>query len=220
MSTVQISRDMVIAGSPAVKLRDAFKWFGGSPWTSGSLADRLGVDESSGSQVAAVLLDEGYIKVEHQRDECTYFTVTVKGGALALATAAKRIKRATADRLISEVIRVATCVNTDRDYFFRVTKLLVFGSYLTDCPTLGDVDLAVELEPWVAGSDRDSDAVLAYANQAEDAGRRFSSMFERLYWPTEEIHRALKGSSKAVSIHRAAEPIIATVATRVLYEHA
>ena len=214
---MRITRDMTIAGIPAMKLRETFRWYEGSSWSAASLAESLGVDEPAGLEVVARLLEEGYVEPDGRYDGVTCFKVTLKGGALAIASAGKPIKRATAELLVEGVVRTAEMVNADDSYHFRVNKILAFGSYLTDCPTLGDVDLAVELKPRAEGGDRDTDAILEYANRAQAAGQRFRSYLDKLNWPTEAIHRALKGPSKSISIHSTADPVLEKATTRVLY---
>ncbi|MEO8998026.1 MAG: hypothetical protein ABI227_00135 [Rhodanobacter sp.] len=217
---MRISKDMMIAGASAAKLRDALRWYERSSfWSAESLAARIGVGTSEGHDIAARLLEEGYIEVKHSHDDVDYYAATLKGGALSLASAAKPIKRATAERLVAGVIHSAEAVNSNDDYLYRVAKLSAFGSYLTDAPTLGDVDLVVELTPRHSGGECDPDALMEYADEAEAAGKRFSSFFDRLAWPTEEILRLLKGSSKAISIHSPTDRVLVSATTRVLYEH-
>lgn len=215
---MRISKDMTIAGASAVKLRDAFRWYEGSFWSAESLAARLGVENSEGCALAARLLDEGYVEVKQVHEGVTYFVATLKGGALALASAAKPITRATAERLVAHVICTAGMINGNASYLYRVSKLSAFGSYLTDSPTLGDVDLVVELTPRAASGECDPEAIMEYAGKAELEGKRFSSFFERLAWPTEEVVRILKGSSKAISIHDPTDGVLASATTRVIYE--
>ena len=67
----------------------------------------------------------------------------VMTGPKALPT----LKRAEADRLLAQVIKRAKYINANpQEYPARVTLLVVFGSYLTDKPVLGDLDIAVEME--------------------------------------------------------------------------
>lgn len=216
---MRISKEMTIAGVPAVELRDTFKWLGGSHWSGVDLAERLGVAGSTGQQIATKLLEEGYCEIGMQHQGVSYFNLTMKGAALSLASAAKPIKRATADRLVSQVIQAANDVNSNPNYFYRVTKLLAFGSYLSDSQTLGDVDLAVELTPRVGGKTCDSDAILEYAARAAKSGKRFGNFMDKLIWPTEEIFGKLKGTSKAISLHPSTDDVLKTADTRVLYEY-
>jgi hypothetical protein len=109
------------------------------------------------------------------------------------------ITRKQADVLVAEVCERARAINAG-DYAHRIVRLEVFGSYLTDKDPLGDLDLMVTLAP--AYDD------LAQQRNAEDrarAGRTFRNLIEDVYWPKEEVHRALKNRKRAISIHDASE---------------
>lgn len=214
---MRITRDMMIVGVPAIQLRDALKGYIGTIGTE-YLASKLKVSAEKGRHIAEQLLAEGYLEVEMEHHGETYYCLTMKGAALQLASAAKPIKRATAERLVQEIIERATAINAEPSYLYRVTKLLVFGSYLTDSPTLGDVDIAVELTPKIADPDEFSAAAFKYTSDAAAAGKRFSSFFQRLFWPQEEIERTLK-NSPYVSLHPTTDGVLKTAATRVIYEH-
>ena len=41
----------------------------------------------------------------------------------------------------------AAWVDADPEYLYGVSRLMVFGSYLSDKPKLGDIDIAVQLGP-------------------------------------------------------------------------
>jgi hypothetical protein len=55
------------------------------------------------------------------------------GISLALASSAKRITRKTAERVIDEFMRRVERVNRDRRYYYRITAVVVYSSYLTEC---------------------------------------------------------------------------------------
>jgi hypothetical protein len=212
---MRITRDMTIVGVPAVKLRDTFKRLG-SIWSEKDLATLLG-EEVDGHRLTLDLLAEGYVEPAEGFGG-KLFTTTIKGCALALATAAKPIRRATAERLVREVLERAEAVNADGRYLYGVGKILAFGSYLTDCPTLGDVDLAVELKSRHPDQDTLPEKLLSYSKAAEVGGRQFASFFDRLSWPTDEIYRLLKGSSTAISLHTTDDHVLLTANPRVIYE--
>ncbi len=57
------------------------------------------------------------------------------------------LSRKKAEELLNGVIERAKQINAspDSEYMHWVTKIAVFGSYLTDTEKLGDVDIAVEI---------------------------------------------------------------------------
>jgi hypothetical protein len=60
-----------------------------------------------------------------------HWEATAKGHALAMATAASPLRRATAEKLVAEVVDRARMVNRDRDLAYRVHLLVVFGSFVS-----------------------------------------------------------------------------------------
>lgn len=68
-------------------------------------------------------------------------------GQIALASISTGLKRTDADNLLMRVLDRAKKINAQaEDYGRKVTKIAVFGSYLTDKSLLGDLDLAIELQ--------------------------------------------------------------------------
>jgi hypothetical protein len=213
---MRITRDMTIAGVPAIQLRDTLRTYGTGGWDAKDLARDLKASLEDGRRIVEHLLAEGYLEVATSHRGEPLYDLTMKGTALTLASATKPIKRATAERLVEEVRLRAAAINGAETYLFNVGRILVFGSYLTDCPTLGDVDLAVELKPKI----EDREALTAACRKySADSGRRFSNFFQRLAWPEEEIYRILKNSNSYISLHPSSDAVLATADTRVIYEH-
>src|SRR3989442_8988969 len=93
------------------------------------------------------LLKLGFVeRLPDTRREVLY-TRTLAGSTFAQASAARPLQRATADRKLAEFLDRARQVNGDDHYLYRVKKVLVFGSYLTQADRIGDIDVAVELAP-------------------------------------------------------------------------
>jgi hypothetical protein len=73
-----------------------------------------------------------------------WWATTVKGNVLANASFGKPISRATAARLLAQVIERARSYNADPARLLTFTEIVVFGSYLDPVTDpLGDLDLAV-----------------------------------------------------------------------------
>lgn len=54
------------------------------------------------------------------------------------------VTRARADKMVAELPARAEAMNADPRYMHLISRIAVFGSYLTDKPTLGDLDTAIE----------------------------------------------------------------------------
>ena len=127
-----------------------------------------------------------------------WWATTVKGNALANASFGKPISRATATRLLGQVIERARAYNADPARLLTVTEIVVFGSYLDPAvDLLGDLDLAVSTARRDTDGQRYVDKVLEYARAS---GRSFSAFHDRLFWPARELRMILKNRSPAISI--------------------
>jgi hypothetical protein len=58
-----------------------------------------------------------------------------------------RINRAKADRLVAELLQRATDVNRRGELTHHIASIHVFGSYLTDSDSLGDIDIDITIDP-------------------------------------------------------------------------
>lgn len=78
-------------------------------------------------------------------DQPMLYRPTSKLGQLALANISNGLTRETAGQLLQRVIDRARLINSEPGkYACEIRCLVVFGSYLTDKPILGDLDLGVE----------------------------------------------------------------------------
>src|SRR5258708_5087610 len=104
------------------------------------------------------------------------------------------LTRTTADRNLSELIERARAANRSPDFTYRIERLTVFGSYLTDKTRLGDVDVACKLAPRFTGERQDF-VERARMQAAHATGRRFSNLTEEIGWPEREVVLFLKAHS-------------------------
>jgi predicted nucleotidyltransferase len=102
----------------------------------------LSCSELIASRVLVDLERDGFITTING-----HFEPSLKGSALAQATAARPLIRATAEHLVSEVVKRAKLINADDDWAYRVSKLVLFGSLLRGAERPNDVDIACRLEP-------------------------------------------------------------------------
>lgn len=118
---------------------------------------------------------------------------------------ALNISRATADRIISEVVERAKEINASPypKFMHFVKKIAVFGSYLTDKEKLGDVDIAVLLERREDGvkDDWHENAIECI----EIHNKNVSDWFEQFHFPEKIAKQTLRNRSKSLSIHEYSE---------------
>jgi predicted nucleotidyltransferase len=110
------------------------------------------------------------------------------------------LTRAKADDLIKCLVERVLLVNKDPQYLYGVSRVVIFGSYLTDKEKLGDIDVAVSLGPKECdkGKHRAADH-----DQSRREGR--GNIVERIYWPQEKVLRALRGRNYGFSFHEFSE---------------
>ena len=107
--------------------------------------DVLGVKQDAARDQMRAFEAAGYVErsgLAYVRGD--WWATTVKGNALANASFGKPISRATATRLLGQVIDRARAYNADPSRLLTVTEIVAFGSYLDPAvDPLGDLDLAV-----------------------------------------------------------------------------
>jgi predicted nucleotidyltransferase len=162
--------------------------------------DVLGVSQDAARDQMRAFEAAGYVEPRRigrsASDE--WWVTTVKGNALANASFGKPISRATATRLLTQVIERARAYNADPVRLLTVTEIVVFGSYLDPAvDPLGDLDLAVSTVRRDTNGQRYVDKVLEYARASR---RSFSAFHDRLFWPARELRMILKNRSAAISI--------------------
>lgn len=192
---MRIARTDIIAGLPSTLARDVTRQYRGQEGTSGWAAEILrrgGFDDVEG--VFSALQAEGYLEIYREDGEDVWWTNTIKGNALSMASFGKPITRATADRLLAGLVDRAREYNADPGKPMFIQQLRVFGSYLDDSVQhLGDLDVELSYDRRLT----DPKALHDYTSRS---GRNFSSFIDRLYWPTKELIMFLRNRSTAISI--------------------
>jgi DNA-binding MarR family transcriptional regulator len=195
---VQLSRHTVIAGHPAVAIRALLRqWHEDAG--AGLVEEHLGVTESAAKEVLETLVAEGFLKARRTRRDGVRFDRTVKGSALAMASAAKPLQRSTVEARLKELIDRMVHVNASDEFLCGVQEAFVFGSYLGNNERLGDLDINLKLYRKDTDGERFVDAALRSANAS---GRHFSNYLERLFWPETKVLLFLKHRSRVYSLHR------------------
>lgn len=184
-------------GYPVLEIRRLMRAGANCRWAERHVTATLGVQLDEATKLVEELLEEGFI--EGHRDGLRY-GLTMKGRALAMA-GARPIKRSTAERLVSNFLQRVEEVNADPNLLFWIDEVLVFGSFLTESETLGDVGLGLMYtrrnenpKDWGALSE-------ARVKGAEANGRNFRNIFDEWGWPEREIELRLRKRSGSLSLH-------------------
>lgn len=170
----------------------------GLEWLSYALRS----DQPRAREVATAMERAGFVERDRAREKepnisFPYYKVTRRGRAVARASAAKRIERTAAEKTLTEFMDRVLAVNTNQQYLYSVAKVAVFGSYLEGQGRLGDVDLAVDLQPRIPLK---GDWVQVFQKHAENSGRQFATFEDAIDWPRREILLVLKARKRSISI--------------------
>lgn len=123
--------------------------------------------------------------------------MTVKGAALANASAARPLHRAVVRQRLHELIERMRRVNEDPAFLVGIDEAVVFGSYLTDAERLGDLDISYKTFRKVEDPRQFTDLS---SRAARESGRSFSNIVEKLYWPNEQVRLFLKNRSRVYGL--------------------
>jgi predicted nucleotidyltransferase len=117
------------------------------------------------------------------------------------------VRRETADRLIKELLQRVEIMNASTDKYafpYKVKRLILFGSYLTDKPVLGDIDVFYEFQSnW---EDKDFEEKQEYFRKLY-----YKETSAHRYWAEDycydyiKTQKYIKNRSKSLSIHQMSE---------------
>ncbi len=170
-------------------------------WNAGDVQDIAGIDPQQAVALIRALQKAGLAKANRGRDAGTW-TTTPLAQRFGAASAAKPITRQTAQRALDEFLDRVMLVNRRSYFLAKVTKVVVFGSFLRpEVDRLGDVDVAVELQPKQLDREKLRQATYRRVAECESLGRHFRGFMEREAWWHTEAFRFLKGRSRAISLH-------------------
>jgi DNA-binding MarR family transcriptional regulator len=190
-----------IAGENARTIRDILRRSRGS-FRRDWLQRTLGFSERKAQRIVEVLERDGYVERDQLREKedhrpIPWYHLTRKGEELMRASAARRIKRSTAQGALDEFMKRVHLVNSDARYLCFINKVAVYGSFLEGCDRLGDVDVAVDLQYRIPLKGK---WWQIFQKHASNSGRHFPSFEEEIDWPRREVILALKARKRSMSI--------------------
>lgn len=143
---------------------------------------------------------------------------TSNGNAFAGATAAKPLRRESAQKSLDEFMERVRYVNSvDCPFISWIGKVVLLGSMLTDRPRVSDVDISVRLDRKYKG-EAHSEASTERVQAAIRNGRHFPGYIQQLCWPEREIWLYLKNRVRSISLIEWNEDWLRTQPHKVLYE--
>jgi len=201
---VRICATELVAGYPAVKVRNFLRRYRDTGDYANAVDTELAITRDAARIFLRELVTSGLFEISQSRSGEQQFTLTRQGEILADTSAAKPIRRKTAERILVEFMERVNEVNATSEYLYHVNEVILFGSMLSDVEQLGDVDMAVNLEPKVSDADALEEWRMARRHAAQAQGRSFATDLEWTYWPIVEVYKQLKARSHNLSLHELA----------------
>ena len=201
--TFQINSNERIAGMPILtirKLLSGYREYGfRKEWLQSEALNECDVE-----RLVTELDQRGYVSLVAEDPahplrsyEGTY-RLTDLGESFITGSAAARVHRSTAEKLLPEIMQRVEHVNTSDDCIMKVTELVVYGSYLRGEERLGDLDLAYSLDWKVSPTDPRHRHI---SHEHFLRSGRVSKGIEDLFWPREQVRLFLKNRKRTVSLH-------------------
>lgn len=218
IADMRIRPDDVIAGFPAKQIRKLLHQSTLS-LSVDEATKNLGLNERSTLKLLNDLEKQGFIeKNTFAPDPNRNWKNTIKGGALSNALFSAPVSRRAAEQKLSEFMDRVREVNEASRFLYRVSKVVLFGSFLTKSSTIGDLDVAIELVPKEPDAGKHSELVLAHGNAAVLNGRRFRNYVQVLDFAAQEVRSFLKAGSRIIQLTDCRDGVLKIAKSRVLYE--
>lgn len=197
---MRIESDQTFADVPAMRVRDLIRNVGPNGLFGVEFAESvLGTSEKQSKILIDELERRGFIERDCSTSE--WWRTTLKGSALALATAAKPIRRHSAEDILKRFLKRVLLVRDNAHYLLRVEQVVLFGSMVTESQTVNDIDLGISLQRKEPDDDIYKERADQLRRAAAASGRRFPRDADWFAWPATHVKLFLKSRSRALSIH-------------------
>jgi predicted nucleotidyltransferase len=214
--TMQITSKELIAGHPAMKVRLLLRHIQLHDAVTARFIGRLmDLNDERARRFSRKLVELRFLKqldpeeqkklAKVHRTRYTWYRCAERGQALAMASAARRIKRSTAEAIVEGFMDRVRQVNEAEEYCYNVTAVVLYGSFLSGRLELGDVDFAVQLTPRLSNSKAFRELERKRIQEAIDGGRTFRNITMEVIWAAMEIYMFLRARKRSVSIHDLSE---------------
>jgi hypothetical protein len=188
---MRINRDQVIAGYPAIKIRDMFRAQISYHITTESISEFMTIPIKEAYALAIILHQEGFIEpIILSGKSC--WQRTAKANILANASARKPIKRKTASQIVNGLLSRIQIVNSNGSYLYLVEKAIVTGDYLRDKEFVEFVGVTINLKSKFEDINERMKREEEHRMKALNANVHFRYCDDIFSWPLEEVHRFLK----------------------------
>jgi hypothetical protein len=200
--TLNLKTVKPIAGESAMRVRDILRRSYGA-FRQDWLTNVFQYSPEKASELATGMEQAGFVTRDRAREDhksaVPWYILSDLGWDIVRASATRRIARSTAQVALTEFVERVHVVNADQRFLYKVRSAAVFGSYLGTREDLGDIDVAVDLQP-KNPIDRKRKWVDVFRRHAWESGRSFSSFEAEINWPRREVLLMLKSRKRSISI--------------------
>jgi hypothetical protein len=186
-----------VLGRPLRQVRSIIRLNNGEGFTFEEASDRFSPRDFYAVRrlLADLVTDEWIVQ-----DASDHWVLTDKARELQTKSRGK-LSRDRADGLLAEFVDRVHRMNNGGDYAFKVDTVVVFGSYLSALPKIGDIDIALKLRPRKQ-SKAEQDALEKLIRDKAPSGL---NMVEHLGWPKTEVKRTLQAGSAFIELRDISE---------------
>lgn len=210
---MRLTRKQTICNIPILKIRDYFDHIRPAKITPDKIREHFDLDEAHALELIKELLAEGYIEPVDSE-----YQLTVKGNALCVARYTSPLNKEKADKLFKEFMERVEEINTNDYYLYKVSKIVLFGSYIDPEKTdFSDIDIAFELAPKTKNHEEFSRLNDLRIAEAEAAGKSFPTFFDQIAYTERVVILKLKNKSRYISLHRMEDNILKITKTKQVY---
>ncbi len=214
---MRIDAKETILDVPILEVRKLLRTGRDHFWHVNFAISTLNVSVEKAEALLAELEKKGLIEPS-VRDGEKYWHNSMAGNAFAIAKASKPLLRKSAEKVFADFMKRVEQVRDDPYYLYKVKKVLLFGSYLSNSAYLNDIDIAIELTPKETDAKRHGILLEERQKLLAEGGMHFNTYVDYLYAPETEVRKFLKSRSRAISLHSTLDRILQTANYRIVYE--
>jgi len=179
------------------------------------ISEQFDLNKEKTKELIDVLLSEGYIEAAKKKGK---YQLTIKGQALCVARYTNPLNKEKADKLFKKFMERVEEINSNEFYLYRVSKIVLFGSYIDPEKTdYSDIDIAFELSRKAKSHEEFMEMDEQRIKEAELAGKSFPSFFDQIGYTERVVLLKMKNKCRYISLHRMYDGILNITKTKQVY---
>lgn len=175
---MRLTRKQTICDIPILKIRDYFDHIRPALISPEMISEQFDLNKEKTKELIDALLSEGYIEAAKKKRK---YQLTIKGQALCVARYTNPLNKEKADKLFKKFMERVEEINSNEFYLYRVSKIVLFGSYIDPEKTdYSDIDIAFELSRKAKSHEEFMEMDEQKIKEVELAGKSFPSFFDQI----------------------------------------